>query len=221
MNTDDRTQINIDTFIAPAPKAGEILLRPFSAGTLTLCRAFDLTMVIGADPEAVAALSADVKQRQLTTFLFIQSQPLEMVKKAVQVARADRQAFEDEYLLPFELEPSRDRDVHGDGADRASNHCHRGGADRSRRASEGQRQRTDSAPKLIEPVWTASFVFTLARETGWSEHFIFWELPLARLLQYQHCALRAHDVWTVPVSPPATHQLETRLTNWRPMNADA
>ena len=65
-------------------------------------------------------------------------------------------------------------------------------------------------------MWTASFVFTLARETGWPEHFIFWELPLARLLQYQHCALRAHDVWTVPVAPPATTQLETLLTNWRP-----
>ena len=50
-------------------------------------------------------------------------------------------------------------------------------------------------------MWTASFVFTLARETGWPEHFIFWELPLSRLLQYQHCALRAHDVWTVPVAP--------------------
>jgi hypothetical protein len=37
----------------------------------------------------------------------------------------------------------------------------------------------------------------LARETGWSERFLLWELPLERLLQYQHCALRAHDVWTV------------------------
>ena len=27
-----------------------------------------------------------------------------MVKKAVKLAREDRQAFEDEYLLPFELE---------------------------------------------------------------------------------------------------------------------
>jgi len=70
-------------------------------------------------------------------------------------------------------------------------------------------------------VWTASFVFTLARETGWSEHFIFWELPLARLLQYQHCALRAHDVWTVPVAPPATHQLETLLTNWNREERDS
>ena len=61
-------------------------------------------MVVGGDKEAVEALSADDKQRQLTTFLFIQSQPLDAVKKAVKLAREDRQAFEDEYLLPFELE---------------------------------------------------------------------------------------------------------------------
>jgi hypothetical protein len=63
-------------------------------------------------------------------------------------------------------------------------------------------------------VWTASFVFTLARETGWPEHFIFWELPLSRLLQYQHCALRAHDVWTVPVAPPPQAQLTRLLEGW-------
>ena len=104
MTADERTKTNIDTFIAPAPEAGSITLRPFSAGTLTLCRALGLTMVVGGDKEAVEALSADDKQRQLTTFLFIQSQPLDVVKKAVKLAREDRQAFEDEYLLPFELE---------------------------------------------------------------------------------------------------------------------
>ena len=104
MTTDARTQINLDTFIAPAPEAGGITLRPFSAGTLTICRALGLTMVVGGDKEAVEALSADDKQRQLTTFLFIQSQPLDAVRKAVKLAREDRQAFEDEYLLPFELE---------------------------------------------------------------------------------------------------------------------
>ena len=104
MTTDERTQNNLDTFIAPAPEASGITLRPFSAGTLTLCRALGLTMVVGGDKEQIEALSADDKQRQLTTFLFIQSQPLDVVKKAVKLAREDRQAFEDEYLLPFELE---------------------------------------------------------------------------------------------------------------------
>ena len=65
-------------------------------------------------------------------------------------------------------------------------------------------------------MWTASFVFTLARETGWAESFIFWDLPLSRLLQYQHCALRVHDVWTVPVAPAPTHQLERLLAGWKP-----
>jgi len=40
-------------------------------------------------------------------------------------------------------------------------------------------------------------LFTLARETGWSEHFILWELPLPRAMQYYHAALRASLAWTV------------------------
>ena len=104
MTADERTQTNIDTFIAPSPEAGDITLRPSSAGTLTICRALGLTMVVGGKKEEVEALSADDKQRQLTTFLFIQSQPLDVVKKAVKLARENRQAFEDEYLLAFELE---------------------------------------------------------------------------------------------------------------------
>lgn len=37
----------------------------------------------------------------------------------------------------------------------------------------------------------------LAKATGWHESFIVWELPLARLLAYEHANLRANDVWTV------------------------
>ena len=100
----DRTETNLRTLIEPAPVAGGLKLRPFSAGTLTLCRALGLTMITGASKEQLEAMSADDKQRQLTTFLFIQSQPLEVVKKAAKLAREDRPEFEDEYLLPFELE---------------------------------------------------------------------------------------------------------------------
>lgn len=43
-------------------------------------------------------------------------------------------------------------------------------------------------------------MFTLARETNWSEEYILWELPFVRALQYRHCVLRSNDVWTVPAS---------------------
>jgi hypothetical protein len=104
MNDEQRTQENLDTFIAPAPKAGGLTLRPFSAGTLTLCRALGLTMITGATKEQLEVMSADEKQRQLTTFLFLQSQPLDTVKKAAKLARENHEQFEEEYLLPFELE---------------------------------------------------------------------------------------------------------------------
>ncbi len=37
----------------------------------------------------------------------------------------------------------------------------------------------------------------LARDTGWPEHFIVWELPLSRALGYYHASLRSEGYWTV------------------------
>lgn len=65
----------------------------------------------------------------------------------------------------------------------------------------------------MEPGPTAAMVFALARETGWTEHFILWELPLHRALAYQHAALRAHGVWTVSPSAPVEHDLSALLTS--------
>src|SRR5207248_1500751 len=98
----DRTEKQLDVFVEPAPQAGSLKLRPFSAGTLTLCRKLKLTMILGS-AEDKAALSDEEKQRQLTTFLFVQCAPVETVKKAAKVAREDFTAFEDQYLLDFEL----------------------------------------------------------------------------------------------------------------------
>lgn len=98
----NHTEKQIDVFIAPAPEAGSLKLRPFSAGTLTLCRKLGLTMILGSADDK-AALSDEEKQRQITAFLFIQSAPIETVKKAVKLARQDMESFENEYLLDFEL----------------------------------------------------------------------------------------------------------------------
>jgi hypothetical protein len=51
-------------------------------------------------------------------------------------------------------------------------------------------------------------VFSLARETGWQRDFILWELSLAEVLQYNHCALRALGCWTVKPMPPPHAQIE-------------
>jgi hypothetical protein len=95
MKTDPRDL----AFIEPVPEFAGLKMRPFSAGTLTLCRALNLSVVL-ASAEGVS--EAD-KQEQLVTLLFIQSQPLETVKTAVKIARQDRQAFRDDFLLPFEM----------------------------------------------------------------------------------------------------------------------
>lgn len=44
----------------------------------------------------------------------------------------------------------------------------------------------------------------LAKETGWPERFILWELPLSRALGYYHASLRAAGAWTVKREPAIT-----------------
>ena len=40
-------------------------------------------------------------------------------------------------------------------------------------------------------------MYGIARDTGWPEEFILWQLPLARGLQYYHCALQSANLWTL------------------------
>lgn len=80
---------------APAEIAG-LKLRPFSLGSLSICRRLKLTMLTGeADAET---LSEDEKQQQIVAFLYVQSQPIPEVLKAIQSSR-----FFDETVLPFSL----------------------------------------------------------------------------------------------------------------------
>jgi hypothetical protein len=49
-------------------------------------------------------------------------------------------------------------------------------------------------------------VFTIAKDTGWSEEFIIWRLPMARALQYYHCSLQAANLWTL--EPPTEETMQ-------------
>ena len=51
----------------------------------------------------------------------------------------------------------------------------------------------------------------MAEKTGWSEDFILWELPLRRLYQYYHVALRSADLWTVIPMPSANSMAQLAL----------
>jgi hypothetical protein len=50
--------------------------------------------------------------------------------------------------------------------------------------------------------------FTLAKETGWSEFFILWQLPMSRALQYYHAALWGNGSWTVPLKKSPISELD-------------
>ena len=49
-------------------------------------------------------------------------------------------------------------------------------------------------------------MFTIAKDTGWSEDFIIWQLPMARALQYYHCSLQAANLWTL--EPPTEETMQ-------------
>lgn len=50
----------------------------------------------------------------------------------------------------------------------------------------------------------AATVLSMAREShGWPELDLLWRMRFAKLLVYQHAALRGLGVWTVGHTPPA------------------
>lgn len=84
------------TFTQASAEIAGLKLRPFSLGSLSICRRLKLTMLTGeADAET---LSEDEKQQQIVAFLYVQSQPIPEVLKAIQSPR-----FFDETVLPFSL----------------------------------------------------------------------------------------------------------------------
>lgn len=85
-----------DVFIEPRPTVAGRELRPFSLGSLSLCRRLGLTMLTG-DKDG-DALSEDEKQEQILTFLFIQTEPI----KTVLALAKNREALRDA-VLEFSL----------------------------------------------------------------------------------------------------------------------
>lgn len=54
-------------------------------------------------------------------------------------------------------------------------------------------------------------VYTVAKETGWPERFIAWDLPIVRAMEYYHAALWSNGVWTVRNERTAEQELSGLL----------
>ena len=83
-----------------APTESDVLglkLRPFSLGSLRICRRIKLTMITG--DAKLDDLDDEEKQRQIIAFLYVQSQPIQTVLRAIQSPN-----FYDEYVLPFSMD---------------------------------------------------------------------------------------------------------------------
>src|SRR4029077_18172712 len=78
-------------------EVGTLKLRPFSLGTLSLCRRLKLDMITG--DRSADDLTDDEKQMQIVAFIFIQTQPMLEVLRAVKDPD-----FMTNFILPFSME---------------------------------------------------------------------------------------------------------------------
>ena len=89
--------------IAPAT-VGSLRLRPFSLGTLNLCRQLQLTLF--TEPKSENTLSEEERQWQLTVFAWLQSAPLRHVMSAVRSGSWKEEVAEFEFSLSVDTLPT-------------------------------------------------------------------------------------------------------------------
>lgn len=74
---------------------GSLRLRPFSLGTLNVCRQLDLTLFLDDEVE----LDDEEKQRQIVAFAWAQSAPLPEVLKALRSSETEERIAEFEFQM--------------------------------------------------------------------------------------------------------------------------
>lgn len=104
MAKDTRTQKLEAAFSDPAGETtpvGGLHLRPFSLGTLNVCRQLNLTLFLDGEAE----LDDDEKQRQIVAFAWVQSAPLAEVLAALRNDTARERIAEFEFQLDLATLP--------------------------------------------------------------------------------------------------------------------
>lgn len=107
MNATDSRSANLEAAYSeestPVRVAG-IHLRPFSLGTLNLCRQLGLS--IFTDPQAEEKLSDEDRQRQIAAFAWMQSAPLKDVLAAIRAGAWQEVVTEFEFSLSVDTIPA-------------------------------------------------------------------------------------------------------------------
>ena len=89
------SQTNEDAFIQSTTEIAGLKLRPFSLGSFNICRKLKLSILTG---EGNTEISEEEKQNQILAFIYIQTQPIADVLKAIKSP-----SFFDDYVLPFSM----------------------------------------------------------------------------------------------------------------------
>lgn len=94
-----RTKENEASFSEGSKEFGKITLRPFTVGTLSLCRQLKLSMFTGEDGD-----SGLDQQRQIMAFAWAQSAPLAQVLQAVRSGKWIEAVEEFEFgIIPAQI----------------------------------------------------------------------------------------------------------------------
>lgn len=101
MPTDTRSQQLEAAFAEAETTVAGLRLRPFSLGTLNLCRQLNLTLFL----DETAELTDAEKQRQLVAFAWAQSAPLHEVLAAIRTGKAMDHIAEFEFTLSIDMLP--------------------------------------------------------------------------------------------------------------------
>ena len=101
MTTDPRSQQLEAAFAEAETTVTGLRMRPFSLGTLNLCRQLNLTLFL----DETAELTDAEKQRQLVAFAWAQSAPLNEVLAAIRNGTAQERIDEFEFNLSIDVLP--------------------------------------------------------------------------------------------------------------------
>jgi hypothetical protein len=101
MKKDTRSTQLEAAFAEASTTIGNITLRPFSLGTLNLCRQLNLTLFLNGETD----LNDQEKQRQLVAFAWIQAAPMPEVLKAIRTGNAADKVAEFEFSLGIDTIP--------------------------------------------------------------------------------------------------------------------